>query len=333
MNVIIFETDGIIGFSAAKAIFARGHFVKLFVTSEVPKKKLPTGITVISKDYRQMNDQELKNTMFGCEAMVFCSVFNIFDVGKPPIKDIYYENEILPLKRIIPIGKSAGVKQFVVLGSLFSYFSKKFSHLKISQKHPFIESQLEKEKVAISFFDKNINICVLEMPHIFGIQKGSISMYAGLISYLRSDRLFTISPKGGAAVITLDQAGSFVVDAVEKNRGSNVYPIGFFNVNYYQLLQAVNSYLNLGNRRVVKVPKFIFSLSMLKVKSLVKKNKSQAGFNLNKLSELMNLHLYFSRKLLSPIFEVEEENLEQVIANTVLYAQESAMGRSQLKIE
>ena len=220
VKVFMIGGTGLLGSAAAQLFIEKGHSVKTLALPPLPEgAPIPEEMEIEFCNFIEKTDEELKEMMTGYDCFVFAAGIDERVEFPAPVYDAYYKYNIAPLKRILPICKEVGMKNAVILGSYFSYLAKMRPEMKLTEKHPYIRSRIDQEKVAFSFADENFDVAVLELPYIFGTQPGRKPVWVILIEQIkRMDSLpFTMYPGGGTAMLTVRQVAQVIVGAAEKS--------------------------------------------------------------------------------------------------------------------
>ena len=155
------------------------------------------------------------------------------------IYDLYKKFNIDPIRRLLPLAKECGVKHVVICGSYFSYFAKKHPEMQLTRWHTYIRSRIDQENAAMDVAGPDFDVAVLELPYIFGPQPGRKPVWVFLVESIRGMKGATMWTRGGTAMVTVRQVGQAIAGAVERNRGGNCYPIGWWNMTWEQMLRIV----------------------------------------------------------------------------------------------
>ena len=173
MKVFIVGGTGLLGSEGAKVLIERGHEVTAIALPPLPAgAELPPEMKVEFGNYLELSDDELRQHLTGMDAIVFAAGVDERVEAGPPIYELYRKYNIEPVRRLFGIAKQCGVRHAVVCGSYFSYFDREWPEMKLAETHPYIASRKEQERVALSFADDTFDVAVLELPYIFGVQKG-----------------------------------------------------------------------------------------------------------------------------------------------------------------
>src|SRR5690606_3792489 len=182
-------------------------------------------------------------------------------------------------------------KGAVVLGSYFAYLNRIKPEMKLTEYHPYIRARVIQSDVALSFADEKFSVAVLELPYIFGIQKGRKPVWIILIERLIKMKRSILYPSGGSAMITVKQAGEAIVGATLSNKGGNTYPIGFYNLTWLDVVDIMKPVLQMEHQKVKTVTNWLFNTGVyFESRQAIQKNIKHA-LNLKYFADLQYGHL------------------------------------------
>ncbi|MDD7615393.1 MAG: NAD-dependent epimerase/dehydratase family protein, partial [Clostridiaceae bacterium] len=238
MKVFMIGGTGLLGSAAAAEFIKRGHSVKSVALPPLPEgAPIPEEMELVFGNYLELSDAELTEMMTGCDCFVFAAGVDERVEFPAPVYDYYTKYNIDPVRHLLTVAKSVGIKNSVILGSYFSYFAKEHPEMELTKKHPYIRSRIEQEEVALSFAkDGEMDVSVLELPYIFGTQPGRKPVWVILIEQLSNMGPITMYPKGGTTMVTVRQVAEVIVGAAERNKGGNAYPVGYYNLTWDEFL-------------------------------------------------------------------------------------------------
>lgn len=287
MNVFIFGITGLLGSESARALYQDGHKVSGYSLYELPEGlNLPEDIKIHYGDYLKISDDELKALLKGMDALVFATGLDERVLTKPPALETFNRHNLYPLEKILKVAKECGVKRSVILGSYFTYFNETRPELKLAENHPYIQSRLLQKEMAFSFADDNFNVAILELPYVFGVQEGRKPVWTFLIEMIHKMGRNTYYPRGGSAMMTVKQVGEAVRGALLINKGANAYPLGYYNLTWYEMLKIMHQAINMPKRRIIHVPKGIYKLVMARIYKKDLKKGYERGLNLGKFAAM-----------------------------------------------
>lgn len=318
MKIFIIGGTGLLGSQAAHELISRGHEV-----TSLALPPLPEGATFDSKmkivfgNYLELSDKQLKEMMSGFDGFIFAAGIDERVEAPAPIYELYKKYNIDPTDRLLRLAKECKIKHCVVLGSYFSYFAKKFPEMNLEEDHFYIKSRIEQEKVAMSYADKNFDVAVLELPYIFGVQPGRKPVWVFLVDMIRKMKGATFWCKGGTTMVTVKQVGQAVAGAMEKNRGGNCYPIGYYNMTWKEFLGICHKHLGYKNRKVIAVPNCFFKIACKVMKKKQIKAGFQGGLDLPKFVKLQCSNQFISKEEGCEKLGVLPDDIDSAIKDSV----------------
>ncbi|MGI6781271.1 MAG: NAD-dependent epimerase/dehydratase family protein [Acholeplasmataceae bacterium] len=322
MKVMLIGGTGLLGFETAKILAKNNHKIISFALPPKPKYlDIPKNMELILENYTNIKDEDLLKYMKGCEGLVFAAGIDERVEGPKPIYDLYYQHNIQPLKRLLPLAKKAGIKNVVILGSYFSYFNKIWPELELEKHHPYIKSRVDQEKLAFSFVDTNFNVAVVEIPYVFGIQEGRQPVWTILVGEILKMKRRTYWTKGGTTMITARQAGEAIYGALMKNKGANSYPIGYYNMTWTEMLEIFHEALDRKKHKITIIPNFLYKIYARKLTRINNKNNIESGLNLIKFSDLQSKKQFIDPEI-SVKLGVTPDDIRKEIINSVTLSRE-----------
>lgn len=321
MNVFMIGGTGLLGCEAAKCLIEKGHSVTSVALPPLPEgAPIPEEMDIIFGDINKKSDEEILDMLEGKDVFIYAAGVDERVEFPAPVMDYYYKFNIAPLKRIFPLCKKAGVKRAVVLGSYFSYLSKKRPDMKLTERNPYFKSRIEQEEVCESFCDDSFSAAVLELPYIFGTQPGRKPVWTILIEQIAfMDKWpFTMYPGGGTAMLTCRQVGQVIAGAAEKQKaGFEAIPIGMYNLKWDKFLSIVYEARGMGrNRKIVSVAPWMMKMGMFKVAADYKKRKIDSGMDPFNLPDIMDIDLFINNTYAKELGATEDD-IEAAIKDSI----------------
>ena len=322
---------GLLGSEGAKALIKRGHKVSSIALPPIPMgSDIPKEMELTLGNYLEMSDDELKKNMTGCEGLIFAAGVDERLEGPAPIYDMFYKYNIAPLKRLLTIAKSCGVKHAVILGSYFAYFNRTMPELELAKHHPYIRSRADQEEMALSFADAAFDVSVLELPYIFGTQPGRKPVWVFLIEQIQSMKGVTMYPKGGSAMLTVKQVGQCILGALENGKGGKLYPVGYYNLTWVEMLKIFHKHMGVPDKKIITIPTFLYKMSM---KALVKKqlaNNQEGGLQMVEFTKLMTANLFIDNKVIIEELGAQADDIDKAIGDSVQLCMDVLKGKTKV---
>ncbi|MCI1831705.1 MAG: NAD(P)-dependent oxidoreductase [Bifidobacterium sp.] len=318
MKVLIIGGTGLLGSEAAAELIRRGHDVTAVALPPVPPgASLPKDMKLAFGNYMTMKDDELRSLLGGQDALVFAAGVDERVEGPAPIYDMFKRYNIDPLRRLLAIAQAVGVRHTVILGSYFAYFAKTLPKLRLATWHPYIRSRVDQETMALSFCGEGFDVAVLELPYIFGTQPGRKPVWMFLVQSIASMPAVTFYTSGGTTMVTVRQVAQAIAGAVERNRGGNVYPIGYYNMTWRQMLAIVHRHMGRPGRPIITIPEFMYALSMRSLRRKQRKNGIDGGLDMPRFARLQVSRLFIDKSLGSEKLGVQPDDIDAAIGDSV----------------
>jgi nucleoside-diphosphate-sugar epimerase len=319
MKVFLVGGTGLLGSAAAEELIKRGHEVRAITLPPIPEGvTLPPQMALDFKSYLTLSDEELRGYLNGCEGFIFASGIDERVSGPAPIFDYFNKFNVIPLERMLRIAKECGVKHSVVCGSYFSHFEKIWPKLELYRWHPYIRRRIEQEKVAMSFADNNFNVAVLELPYIFGIQQGREPVWTIIVKAVRGMKGVTMYPKGGTTMVTRKQVAQAIAGALEKTKGGQCWPIGYYNKSWKEFLAIVHKSMGMPGRKVITVPNWLVTLGVRSMEKMLRSGEGgEGGIYLPKFTDLQGAETFIDKSLGCVPLGVEDDDIEAAIDESI----------------
>lgn len=322
MKVFMVGGTGLIGSEAARELINRGHEVSSIALPPLPEGEvLPEAMRIDFANYMELTDQELKAYLEGVEGLVFAAGIDERVEGPPPIYELFKKYNITPLERLLAIAKESGVRHAVICGSYFATFDRLWPELELARHHPYIRSRVDQARMALSFADENFDVAVLELPYIFGTQAGRKPVWVFLVEQIRNMKKRTLYPKGGTTMLTVKQVAQTIAGALEKNRGGNNIPVGYYNMEWTELLAIFHKYMGVPDKKIVTIPSWLFKLGVRKTIKEQEKAGQEGGLYLPEFVKVMTSKAFIDKKWIEAL-GVGPDDIDAAIGESVKLSME-----------
>jgi len=233
-RAIVIGGTGFLGCHAVREFLIRGwQATALGLPPAPPPDLLPASVDLALQDLERMSDEDLLSLLHGHEALVFAAGLDDRVTPKKPSYPTFHHANVEVCLHILRRARQAGIERAVVLGSYFAHFDRIWTELHLSKRHPYIRSRIEQEQAVTSI--PGLDVCVLELPYIFGDPLGRRPLWYPLIRYLRFAPVI-FYPKGGSACVSVETVRQAIVGAIERGQAGACYPIGDENLTWPELL-------------------------------------------------------------------------------------------------
>jgi len=322
MKIFIVGGTGLLGSAGAKELIKRGHYVEALALPPMPEgADIPKEMMIHWGNLINMQDEDIKRMLKGFDGLVFAAGVDERVEFHPPVYDSYKKYNIEPLQRLLPIAKECGVKKVVILGSYFSYFAKIWKELDLYNTHPYIRSRIDQENLALSFYDEKMQVMVLELPYIFGAQKGRKPVWTFIIKMILDAKKKVYYPKGGTTMVTVNQVGQAIAGGIERGKGGRCYPVGWYNLSWVEMLNTMIQAMGL-NKKVATIPTWIFKIAYKSIAKGYKKRNIESGLNPVPFVKIMTANTFIDRGIIERELGVQPDDIYSAIGESATYCME-----------
>ena len=328
MNIFMIGGTGLLGSEGAKALIENGHKVSTLSLPPIPAGSiLPNEMGVDFGNYLEMTDEEIRQKLEGCEGFIFAAGVDERILATSPVYDFFKRHNIDPLRRFLAIAKECGVRHAVVLGSYFSWANRTFTELDLYKHHPYIRSRVDQAEMALSFADENMSVSVLEIPYVFGSQAGRKPVWVFLVEQIMNMTEATVYPEGGTTMVTIRQVGQAIAGAIENGVSGN-YPVGYYNMEWSEMLSIMHRYMNSEDKKIIIVPKEVYISRMKARGEEERENGIESGLDTAEFSKVFTSKLFIDKEIIVNQLRVEEDDIDQAIGDSVRLSMEILEGKT-----
>lgn len=328
-TVCIIGGTGLLGAAAAEEFLRLGYGVRVLARTH---QAVPAGVELQLGDLTSLPEDDLRALLRGCVGVVFAAgIDERQDLPKPAYAKFVAAN-VTTLERVLSAAHAVGVRRAVVHGSYFNHLARRRPELELGRWHPYVRSRLQQAELALSYAEKGMDVAVLELPYIFGVQQGRRPVWAFLVKILRRMPLVAFWSPGGTAAVTVRQVAQATVGALERNRGGHNYPIGWVNLTWTELLGAFHRHLGHPRWRVVTVPVPVFSVFSQIRDRVIRAKGFEPGLVGWKLAELMSQRTYIDAAEGSVPLGVTHDDVDAAIGESVRASLDALAGRGHWRV-
>ena len=330
MNVFMIGGTGLLGSEGAKELIRRGHTVSSIALPPIPAgAQLPAEMAIDFANYLELSDDQIRDYFHGCDAFVFAAGIDERVEGPPPIYEMFKKYNITPLERLLRLAKACGVRHAVICGSYFAYFDRVWTDLKLAGHHPYIRSRVDQAKMALSFADENFDVAILELPYIFGTQPGRKPVWVFLVEQIRSMPWATLYPHGGTTMVTVRQVGQCIAGALENNRSGTNYPVGYYNLEWTELIKIIHKHMGVPAKKIITVPDWLFRVFTRSVVRQQRKAGHEGGLDMPEFAKVMCAKAFIDRSTIVGQLGVQPDDIDAAIGESIRLCMEIINGQTQ----
>ena len=138
----------------------------------------------------------------------------------------------------------------------------------------------------------------------------------------------TLWPKGGSTMVTVKQVGQAIAGALERNRVGKCYPIGYYNMEWKQMLKICHKYLGCPDKPIKTIPNCFYAIGGMQLRKQQKKEGIDGGLHMVKFTRLQCSNLFIDKKEGCDCLGVQPDDIEAAIGDSVKLCADILDGKS-----
>jgi hypothetical protein len=132
--------------------------------------------------------------------------------------------------------------------------------------------------------------------------------------------LATMYPKGGTTMVTVKQVGQAMAGALDRTKGGQTWPIGYYNKKWTEFLGIVHKAMGYPNRKVITIPTWMLNMGIKSVEKKLRKPGAEGGLYMPKFSDIQAADTFIDKSLGCVPLGVEEDDIEKAIGDSIRLA-------------
>ena len=317
MDTFIVGSTGFLGYFAVQELLARGHSVRsISLHPAPPELSFPASVDLVLGDLNTTPDDTLREMLQGMDGLIFATGLDDRVVPKAPAYPTFYAANVAATRRLIRLGKLAGIKKAVVFSSYFVACHRCWPELRLPEHHPYIRSRVEQIREALEEAGSDMDVSFLMLPYIFGSLPGKTPLWKPLIGYLNSSLPWVFYPAGGSAMVTADEVGRAAVRALEAGRSGVEWPIASDNLTWVEFLERIGKILG-KPKQVITLPNWLLKPAMAGLELGYKLRGKESGLSMVPFVELQTRNAFLDTEYSREQLGYEKGDLQKALEDTV----------------
>ena len=305
------------GFFAVQELLARGHNVRsISLHPASAELAFPPKIDLVLGDLNATSDDALREMLQGMDGLIFAAGLDDRVVPKAPAYPKFYDANVTATRRLIRLGKEAGIRKAVIFSSYFVACHRRWPELRLPEHHPYIRSRVEQIREALEEAGGGIAVSFLMLPYIFGSLPGKTPLWKPLIGYLNSSLPWAFYPAGGSAMVTAEEVGRAAVRALEAGKSGEEWPIASDNLTWVEFLGRIGKILA-KSKRIITLPNWLLKPAMAAVELGYKLKGKESGLSMVPFVELQTRNAFLDTEYSRTQLGYEKGNLDKALEDTV----------------
>ncbi|EYF08375.1 NAD-dependent epimerase/dehydratase family protein [Chondromyces apiculatus] len=316
MRIAVIGGTGFTGLHTVNELVRRGHQV-VAAARKPAFDAVPEGVERRVLDVDRASDAEISDLLAGCNGVVFAAGLDDRSVRKAPAYASFHAANVLPVVRLIAMGKAAGVTRVVVHASYFTHFNRVWPEMRLAERHAYIRSRVEQARAAKVAAGDAVRVTLLELPFIFGSVPGRVPLWAPLVKYVESS-LPLLAPRGGTAACTVEQVAEASANALESDDPdvAGLHPVVEDNLTWTDLLARLSAVAG-HPRPVHALPGALMHVGLFPIVVSHKLTGREAGMDTAHMPEFFLRELFIDPTASQALLGYRGHDLETSFSETV----------------
>lgn len=317
MNTFVIGSTGFLGYTTVLELLKRGHQVRsISLQPNPPQLGFPPQAVLTLGDLSNTSDDALREMLAGMEGIIFAAGLDDRFVPKAPAYPKFYEANVAATRRLIRLGKQAGIKKAVVFSSYFVTCHRRWPELRLTEHHPYIRSRVEQIREALEEAGDEMAVSFLMLPYIFGALPGKTPLWKPLVAYLNGSLPWAFYTAGGSAMVAVDEVGRAAVRALEVGRAGQEWQVASDNLTWKEFLTKIGQILG-KPKPVVTLPGWMAKASMAGVELGYHLKGKQGGLSMVPFVDLQTRLSYLDTETSRQQLGYEKGDLDEALRQTV----------------
>ena len=258
MKTLVIGGSGFLGSYIVDELLASGHNVTVLSRNpSTAQQALPDGVTFITADLAQLSTRKLSTLLRPFDGLVFAAGADERTRPDANARDFYFRENVDVCRRVMRGARGAGVRNVVVLNSMFTSLDKLYPELALTEHHPYIASRVAQRDMVLEQARGHFTATVLEVPWVFGDSRGKPSQWAALVHYARFATPL-IAPRGGTIAISARNIGRAALGALQRRGRSVSLPVGDCHITWDEMLLQLTDLLERPATPLARLPEGAF---------------------------------------------------------------------------
>ena len=254
-RALVVGGTGLLGYHTTLELLARGYEVTSLSLPPMPVEDLfPDEVENLLADVNALTDDELSALLAVMHAIIYAAGADERITPPAPAARFFYEQNVLPVQRIVRLARAAGVKKFVLFNSYTAEFAELWPDLGYRTRNGYPRTRLAQEEVAYLEGDGAMDVTSLRLPYIFGTMPGRTPLWQMFIDIVRGQRDMIPVQQGATSSVTVTQVAQAAVGAMEQGEHGGRYPINGYDLSYAEFHRLICEALGRDTCAVTCVP-------------------------------------------------------------------------------
>lgn len=336
-KVLVVGGTGFIGFHIVRALLASAMQVTIFTRDPEKAKTLfarhpgAGQLNYLKGDIDSCSEAELVGVLQAFDKLVFAAGVDERVEPEGDAWTFFKHANVDSCEKLFRAAQQSKITHAALLSSIFLNMAQSQPELTLAEKHPYIRSRVEQNRVSQALAKDHFILTTLEVPWVFGVSPHTESQWSSLITYARTGTPL-LSCRGGVNVIAVQSVAEAVAGALQYASESSCQTIGDLNLSHEQLMQHLCEFAGRHDKKITLLNDAVFQ-EIMRAGGVFKDIFGwKSGLDIRYLPELLTQDIYVDNHESKLLLGYSTGKALQAIRETVLATPEHKMVKGWRKL-
>lgn len=318
MRVLVIGGTGFIGYHTVRALRTRGDDVVVLCRHPAVVDELFAGEAgAVAGDIGALRTADYRELLQGFDGVVFAAGADERCEVEGDAREFFFRANVEPCEQLFRAIPGSSVRRAVLLSSVFVWLAGQHPALQLAERHPYIASRLEQDRVShAALAGSDCVLVTVQVPWVFGVSPHRESQWGALVSYARAAApLMCI--RGGASMLSVQAVAQAVSGALRYPSHSLSLPVGDENLTYVALIQRLCAIVGRKDSQVRPVSDSFFRDLTALGDFFGRLFGKQSGLDLNGMADLLFEELFFDASESQALLHYAGGDLDEALRDMV----------------
>jgi len=157
--------------------------------------------------------------------------------------------------------------------------------------------------------------------------QGRAPVWTLIINVVRGMKGATFFPRGGTTMVTVKQVAQAMAGALEKTKGGQCWPIGYYNMSWKELYGIVHKHMGYKNRKVITIPDWMLKAGIKSMEKKLRKPGAEGGIYMPKFADIQCAETFIDKELGCIPLGVQDDDIDAAIGDSIRLSMDVVDGK------
>lgn len=308
---------GFIGYHTVRELLQRNFAVSVLTRQPDKYRGLfPDSVHYVQGDLEQLSVEQLAVLLRAFDKLVFAAGVDERTEPTGDAWEFFKHANVDSCAKVFRAVQQSDITHAVLLSSIFLQVHHDHPELQLAERHPYIRSRIEQQRVSEALAKDRFVLTTLQIPWVFGTAPHQPSQWNTLITYVRSATPLMVC-RGGANVVAVETVAQAVAGALSYPAQSSRQAVGDLNLSYQQLVELLCRFTDRRDVQIRLVKEDFFRQLMSAGGLFRKLFNIPAGLDITYLPELLLRDIHVDNRESQTLLRYPTGMAEAAIRDTV----------------